>query len=87
MEVESRGKLRCPGDPSSMGCHMTLCPAHLPGRNQQQFLWRQGQQHRRQDGCQRWRRRDRVDGVIFKHGRDEVAGPAGAKTSLLGGEI
>lgn len=41
---------RCPGDPTCMVCHMTLCPAHLPGRNQWLFLWRQGQQY----GCQRW---------------------------------
>lgn len=83
---------RCPGDPTSMGCHMTLRPAHLPERNQQQFLWRQGQQYRRQDGCQRWWKEGllvsySVDGVIFKHGRDEVADPAGAETSLLEGEI
>lgn len=30
---------RCPGDPTCIACHVTLCPAHLPGRNQWQFLW------------------------------------------------
>lgn len=56
-----------------MACHVTLCPAHLPGRNQWQFLWRQGQQH----GRQRWWEEGlsvlyRVCGVIFKHGKDEA---------------
>lgn len=42
---------RCPGDPTLVcECHVTFSPAHLPGRNQWQFLWRQGQQH----GRQRW---------------------------------
>lgn len=53
MEAERRGKphvvLRMEAVvlaiPLSMACHMTLCPAHLPERNQWQFLWRQGQQH------------------------------------------